>query len=235
MPFTDEEVKWVLEYAGLHPFFIQRVCYALFETKRQLNGKVVDFQEVRNMAYKDLLPYFADTWEHLSLEHRIVIEDEARRKDHQQRSLPELSESAFFRQFVRDTCQIQLFQMTPEELENALKKMNDYKALGETNLRLMKAVSQRLENDTQHTPIDRGRVIREVLNEALEQLKGNRLRTDSDPEWRLYNILYYRYFRYDLKHEQIAARLEFTSLRKYYRERNKAINVLLNFLFEEKK
>src|SRR5581483_8828930 len=31
--FTEYEVEWVLRQAGLHPFFIQRVCYHLFEEK----------------------------------------------------------------------------------------------------------------------------------------------------------------------------------------------------------
>ncbi len=51
-------------------------------------------------------------------------------------------------------------------------------------------------------------------------------------DWRLYNILHYRYFKNHLKNEQIAARLEFTSTRQYFRERNKAITALLNILLE---
>lgn len=232
MPFTDAQIEWVLKYAGRHPFFIQRVCYVLFEVKRQLDDGEVDLLVVRNMAYKDLLPHFADTWERLPQVQRTLLQDEAQQKDNQKRSLPELSESAFFRQFVRKTCQVGLFQMTADELEDALKKLNDHKALGETNLRLMRAVSQQLGNDTPPTLVERGKAIREVLNEAFERLRGHGVRTDSNPEWRLYNVLYYRYFRYHLKHEQIATRLEFTSPRNYFRERNKAIEALLNILIE---
>lgn len=231
MPFTDEEVEWISRYAGRHPFFIQRVCYILFEGKQQANDGEVNPLNIRKLAYKDLLPHFADLWEHLSQEQRSLLQDEAQQKDNQQRSLPELSESAFFRQFVRKMCQVTLFQMTVDQLEDALKKVNDHKALGETNLRLMPAVSQRLEKDTLQTPVERGKVIREILSEAFECLQGHGSRIDSDPEWRLYNLLYYRYFRYHLKHEQIAARLELTT-RSYFRERNKAFEALLNVLFE---
>jgi hypothetical protein len=48
----------------------------------------------------------------------------------------------------------------------------------------------------------------------------------------LYNLLYYRYFKYHLQHRQIAARLEFNSLRQYFRDREKAIGVLLVTLLE---
>ena len=147
IPFTDAEVEWVLKYAGRHPFFIQRVCFVIYEEKRRLDDGEVDLLDIRNTAYKDLLPHFADTWERLPQEQRTLLQDEAQQKNNQQRSLPELSESAFFRQFVRNTCQVGLFQMTVDELEDALKKMNDHKALGETNLRLMKAVSQRMGKD----------------------------------------------------------------------------------------
>lgn len=231
-PFTDVEIEWILKYAGRHPLFIQRVCYVLFEVKRQLDNDEVDLLHIRNIAYKDLLPHFADTWERLSQEQQMLLQDEAQQKNNQQRLLPELSESTFFRQFVRKTCQAGLFQMTAVELEDALKKMNDHKALGETNLRLMKAVSQRLGKDTPPTSVERGKVIREILNEALERLRGYGVRTDSNLEWRLYNILYYRYFRYHFKHEQIETRLEFSSSRNYFRERKKAIEALLNILIE---
>lgn len=232
LPFTDAEVEWALKYAGRHPFFIQRVCFVIYEEKRRLDDGEIDLLDIRNIAYKDLLPHFADTWERLPQEQRTLLQDEAQQKNNQQRSLPELSESAFFRQFVRNTCQVGLFQMTADELEDALKKMNDHKALGETNLRLMKAVSQRMGKDTPPSAVERGIVIRQVLNEAFERLRGPDIRVDSAPEWKFYNILYYRYFRHHLKNENIYPRLGFTSIRQYYRERNKAIEALLNILLE---
>jgi len=232
IPFTDVEVEWTLKYAGRHPFFIQRVCYVLFEEKLESNDGEIDEQHIKKLAYKDLLPHFQDTWERMPQEQRTLLQDEAQQKNNQQRSLPELSESAFFRQFVRNTCQVGLFQMTVDELEDALKKMNDHKALGETNLRLMKAVSQRMGKDTPPSAVERGMMIRQVLNEAFERLRGPNIRVDSAPEWKFYNILYYRYFKHHLKNENIYPRLGFTSIRQYYRERTKAIEALLNVLLE---
>ena len=121
--------------------------------------------------------------------------------------------------------------MTSEELEKALDKIDDPRALGETNLRLMKAVSEHMsKRNEMPSTVERGIVMREVLKEAFERLRGSGVRTDLAREWKYYNILYYRYFKYHLKNEQIAARLQFTSIRQYYRERNKAIEALLHIL-----
>lgn len=75
-------------------------------------------------------------------------------------------------------------------------------------------------------------VIREVLTEAFERLRGSGYRTDSGPAWKSYNILYYRYFKHHLKNDQIVARMEFTSTRQYFRERKKAIEALYTILLE---
>ena len=122
--------------------------------------------------------------------------------------------------------------MTTDELDSALDKLTDPKALGETKLRLLKIVSDRLRNETLPSSLVRGMTIRDILKEAFGRLRGPGVRKDSAPDWRLYNILYYRFFQYHLKNEQIATRLEFTSIRKYYRERTRAIEALLNILFE---
>jgi len=236
MPFADTEVEWVLDMAGRHPFFIQRVCDVLFEEKLQSDHGEVDMLAVRNQVYKDLFPHFLDAWERLSEVQQITLLDEA----HQIRELPELSESAFFRQFVHDNHVTKMFQMTADELEYSLAEINDFRALGETNLRLMNIVSKSLRRGTvpltvtASVAVERGIAIREILDKALERLRGSGVRTDSAPEWRLYNTLYYRYFdkKHHMTNEQIAARLGFTSTRQYYRERSRAIEALLGILFE---
>ena len=232
MAFTSEEIAWVRKEAGLHPFFIQRVCYVLFEEKRQLPNREVDLQDVRKKAYRELLPYITDIWNKLPETQRSILQDEAQQKGNKQRALPELSESAFFRHFVRKTCEVGLAKMSVEELEEALNVMNDPTALGETNLRLMKAVTSRLDDDTQPTAAEKGKVIRDVLNEAFEKLQGVGTRSDTAPDWLNYNILFYRYFRNHLKNNVIAGRLGFNSDRQYYRARTKAIEALRNILLE---
>ncbi len=95
----------------------------------------------------------------------------------------------------------------------------------------MSLVSQRLRNDISPTVVEKGMTIRTILNEAFERLRGPVVRSDSDPTLLNYNILYYRYFKYHLKNEQIAARFVI-SVRQYFRYRSKAIEALLNILFE---
>ncbi|HLI08515.1 MAG TPA: hypothetical protein VKV40_18275 [Ktedonobacteraceae bacterium] len=230
LPFTEEEVALVQHLAGRHPFFIQRVCHALFEEKCERG--MVSEQRLKNLAYKDLRPRFQTIWEELTETQQQQLQDEAQQKGNQQRLLPELSESALFRQFVRDTCEARLFHLTLEELEDALEKIEDSSALGTTNLRLMKAVTMRLERDSLASTARRGVVIREILSEALESLRGNGMRTESAPDWKYYNILLYRYFKRRYKNNQIATRLQISSMRQFYRERLKALELLLNALFE---
>jgi len=238
MPFTEEEIAWTLKMAGRHPFFIQRTCSILFEEKLLAPQGSVDLQRIRKMAYRDLKPHFVDSWEHLSEPERLSLQDVARQPQSHHEEVSELSSSLFFRQFVRNTCNLNIFHLTAEELESALDMLYDLNKLGNTNLRHMKAVSWRLsESDVASSSlVERGLAIRQVLNEAHEHLQGSEMRKDSAPEWRMYNILDYRFFhKHRLTNEQVAARLEITSIRKYYRERSKAIEALLDVLFEMEK
>ena len=231
-PFTEAEAEWVLTLAGKHPFFVQRVCHKLFEERSLQNSDEVDLESVQMQAYDELRPHFEDMWERLDEKHQLQLKDEVRGLVSSHVEMPELSESALFCQFVREKCNIQLFQMTVEELEQVLDKIEDARFLGESGLRHLKVVAQRIPKAASLSAIERGRVIREVLGTAHEQLRGNGIRTDTSLEWRLYNILYYRYFKRHLKNEVISVKLEFTSIRQYYRERSKAIETLLNALLE---
>jgi hypothetical protein len=231
LPFTSEEVDWILKLAGRHPFFLQQVCHFLFEEKSIHDGAQVDRKRVKVLVYNELVPHFNDTWERLSKEQQEKLRDEAQVKDVQERELPELSESSLFRLFVREKFKIHLFHMTIEGLEKVLDKIDDIRTLGESDLRYMRCVSTRFKQSSLST-IEKGMVVREVLNEAFERLQGNGVRRDAAPEWRLYNILFYRYFKHHFKNDQISARLEFTSTRQYFRDRLKAIEALLTMLFE---
>ncbi|SRR5579871_4221718 len=247
LPFTDNEVEWILKYAGLHLCFIRRTCAVLFDLKLQSANQQVSKQRFLNKAYSALKPLFQDAWNRLSDEDQAAIGDEVQtkervdyqeqvedeQKDETSRPFSELTGSAFFRQFVRAVNKVGLFKMTVEELEEALEKMHDLAALGETNLRLMKIVGHRLNGNAASTPVERGKVIQGVLREALEQLRGPGARADTEPGWYSYNILDYRYFsRYRPTHQKIRVRLEFNNDRQYFRKRKDAIVALLNILFE---
>ncbi|MFI5334965.1 MAG: hypothetical protein ACHQT8_07400 [Chlamydiales bacterium] len=229
LPCTEEEKTWILHKAGRHPFFIQRVCHHFFEEKLSQGSGQINLLHVEKLAYEDLQPHFQDTWDHLSKKHLTVLQNEAKQQEKSDRELPELSESDLFRQFVRNTCRTKVFNMSAEELEKALDKIDNAGALGETNLQLMNLVAQRLKSDTSPSATEKGMAIRAILNEALERLRGPVARTDSDPALQNYNILYYRFFKYHLKNEQIAARISI-SVRQYFRYRTQAIHALLDIL-----
>lgn len=232
LPFTKQDVAWVLELAGRHPFFLQCVCYCLFEEKNLGGSSVVNYEHVMQQSYKDLRPHFEDAWMRLEEPQREALKLEAQRRDGQQRKLPELSESALFRAFVRDKCPVAAFEMSKDDLEEILKKMDDARFLGESNLTHLHIVSARIKKNNAVSASEKGVAIREILNEAFEHMRGPGMRRDAASEWQLYNILYYRYFKYHLPNGAIEARLEFTSTRQYFRARKEAINSLYNNLLE---
>ena len=229
-PFTDAETTWVLSLAGHHPFFIQRVCFFLFEEKIA-GGETPNLNKVKGQVYNDLLPHFNHIWEHLNTEERLKYEALLSKDVSRQPSFSEFSESDLFRDFVLEKAGMPFFNLNVAELEKALQHLDNSLDLGTSPLRYLSSVAKRLKgNSTSTTGI--GRVVREVLNEALQRLRGYGVQTDITPDWRTYNILYYRYFRkHLLTNEEIAARIGF-SKRQYYRERSKAIEELLNVLLE---
>jgi hypothetical protein len=232
LPFRTEEADWILTLTGYHPFFIQRTCSYFFDEKCEHGEKGINKKRIASKVYAELQQHFEDTWERLSYAQQELVKNEAQQKGIHARALPELSDSLLWRQFVRKKCHLPFFQMEPKALEKVLGKINNLKALGESDLKHLKIVTIRTKNGDALSPVERGRAVREVLHEAFERLRGNGIRSDSEEEWRLYNILYYRYFKHRLKNEQISSRLGFGSIRQYYRERTKAIEIMLNTLLE---
>ncbi len=232
-PFTEAETTWVLSLAGYHPFFIQRVCYFLFEEKIAGNG-IPDLNRVKSQVYNDLLPHFNHMWVRLSAEEQqeLFKHKMLPSKDTSWRSVfSEFSASDLFQDFVHEKAGTSVLQLNVAEIEKALERIDDPVSLGTSQLRFLNSVARRCQGHATSV-LETGRVIREILKEAWERLQGDGERTDYATEWHAYNILYYRYFRKQpLKNDQIAARLAI-STRQYYRERSKAIEVLINVLLE---
>lgn len=231
LPFSNSEIALILKWAGHHPFFLQRICYLFWEEKR--NGGKIQVKQLRDRVYKELSPTFEEIWRSLSEDQQKLLQDEARLKEHQQRQFPELSESSIFRLFIRTLCRITFFDLTFDELEAALKHLDDLAALGETNLRLMKLVALRLKDQQNPTAAEKGMAIRSVLNEALQRLRGSGRQSDGADDWRYYNILHYSFFKKKtaITNEQLAARLG-VGVRTYYRNRGEAIEKLRQELIE---
>lgn len=231
LSFTEQEVACVLEIAGHHPFFIQRVCYILFEEKYRLNGAQVDRNRLIALAYAELEPYFESIWERLELEKQEILKNQVLFQNGSSAEIPEFSESSLFRRFVSEKFALQRYTPTFEVLEEALEKLQDPSALGETKLQDLRTVSLRARRAAL-TSAEKGIAIREVLTEAFEHLRGTGYRNDTEPAWQAYNILHYRFFKYHLKNDLVVARLGFTSNRQYFRARKKAIEALLTILLE---
>jgi archaellum biogenesis ATPase FlaH len=229
LSFISDEVDWVIKLAGRHPFFIQQVCKYFFEEKLLHTGAKVDRKHIKNQAYRALEPHFNEIWERLPSDKQEQLKDEARVVNKQTRKMPELSESSLFRLFVRNKFKIYLFRMTKEAVEEALDKLNDPKELGKCELA---NIVPSYDQQSALSEAEKGLQVRKMLNEAFERMHGSGVRQDSAADWRLYNILYYRYFKHHLKNDQISARLEFTSTRQFFRERTKAIDALFTILLE---
>jgi hypothetical protein len=231
LSFTEQEVACALDLSGYHPFFIQRTCYILFEEKYHLHGAQVDCDHFTALAYAELEPYFESIWERLEPEQQEVLKNQVLFKSSSNAKIPELSESSLFRRFVFEKFALQRYIPTLEVVEKALEKLQNPSVLGETDLQHLRIVSLRAKHTTS-TPAEKGMAIREVLTEAFERLRGSGYRNDTEPAWKAYNILHYRYFKHHLKNDQIVARMEFTSDRQFFRERKKAIEAFYNILLE---
>lgn len=236
-PFTKEEIEWVLKLSGRHPFFIQRVCYYLFEEKSQQRTVEVSRKRIVKQTCVELFPHFEYLWNELSTEQQELLKEEAQRQGLSERPIPELSESWLFRKYVRDLYHLSFVHMSEDvirkELKEVLKHLDSLTFLANSRFRHLKLVATRIEYRSISSNFEKGKIIREVLNEALERLQGEGTRTNTDPAWLLYNVLSYTYFNKKNGFNQvgIADRLGI-SLRQYHREKDEAIQALGDCLLE---
>jgi hypothetical protein len=233
LPFTEGEIRWLITYAGYHPFFLHCACRILFNEKCAQNFTAVNLRSQEQKVYESLRSDFEDVWNHLEQRQQEMLKQEMQRmatSSYVPEFMPEFSSSKLFQTFIRAHYNLRISAFTVEELESALEKMDDPRELGKSNLSMLSRVSNCIASDA--SVVQKGIAIREALKEAHERMRGGGMRTDSGFDWRLYNILYYRYFKHHLKHEHISARLQFNSTRQYFRERGKALEALLNELLE---
>lgn len=225
LPFSETEADWIIAQAGTYPLFLWRVCEKLFEMKENALPGQVDLRQTEEMMYQTLYLFFTSLWYNMS--------EQQQEKLYRELSTQETGEfygSALFWRFVR----AQFAAVVPiqiEDIRDALKNLDDHALLGKSRLRHLKLVARRLKAGGQPTAIDYGFALRTVLTEAWERLKGHGVRTDSEPEWESYNILFYRYFKHHLSNKAIIARLP-VSERTYYRYHDRALARLLQVLQE---
>ncbi|MBV9688619.1 MAG: ATP-binding protein [Ktedonobacteraceae bacterium] len=234
--FSNEEVAWILEQAGRHPFFLQVTSRFLFAEKHQQQRHApVDLNHVGERLYSELLPCFKDIVERLPPMEQEEVIREARVTSRVTRKMAELSESALFRRYVHehfgDT------DMTVKDIKEALDNLANTAFLETCKLATTYYVMSRYEQASAAATAKVGIIVRDFLKAAFTRMRSSGTRSDSALEWRSYNILYYHYFQsqYNVSNEQIAARLGIRSRRQFYREQEEAIQALLKEVREMEK
>jgi hypothetical protein len=149
--------------------------------------------------------------------------------DPERRKMPELSECNLFRKKAREFVQIDGPEISPKDLKDALDHIEDSEFLGNSRLAEMHYVALNVKANPQ---AKKGVLVIELLKAGFERMRPLGSRTDSAPEWRFYNILWYHYFRYHLQNSQTSARLGIGSMRQFYREQDRAIQTLLKEILD---
>ncbi len=228
-PFNQNEVEWLLMQAGRQPFFLQRACHYLYEHKQQ-QGETIDLRRVSQDIYEELIPFFNLLWNDLSPEQRRELNHEALQATKAQRKIEELSESFLFRKHVSEKFQAQQAILHAKDIKEALDHLGDHAFLQNSILANMQYVVSR-ENGSKRALDKRGYLVHEFLKAAFDYMKPVGERNETSDLWRPYNILYYRYFKYQLAHDLIATRLGI-SRRQCFRDQDKAIELLLKALVQ---
>jgi hypothetical protein len=186
---------------------------------------------VQEQAYKQLLHHFDHIWDDLPREQQQDIKREVTRQTNSNRKIQELSESWLFRKRVREKSKIDQLDFTPKNVKDALDTMDNNEDLGQSKLADTNYVFLRHRN-TQVSANKKGMIVREFLKAGFERMSPGGRRNDTAVEWRLYNILYHRYFVSHFPNDITQMRLEIGSRRQYYREQERAIQALLKELVE---
>lgn len=225
-PFGAEDVSWLLKMAGRHPFFLQIACHHLFEARSHEEDRSFHRGHIRRALYQELTPHFLQAWEDLDEGQKSHLKQEIFQPADYLAQFPELSESLLFRRMIYDLFQGALGELTEEDLRDALDHLNNPDLLAKSKLGELQYISLQIRNDASPSNSKRGILVREMLKKALDLMKADNIRSDAAPEWRLYNILWYHYFKYNLPNNLTAARLNL-SPRQFYREQERALQMLL--------
>lgn len=227
--FTEVEVQFVLEQAGCHPFFIQRMCYFLFKNKSQ-SSALFDLKKIIGQVYDELLPHFAYVWDHFDAEQHDQLKREVVQGS-TQRKMPELSESALFRTFVRTKAKLAYSELNFEIFHSLLSKLDNPILLGECQLSNLNIILRQDWAGTL-TVVEKGMRVQKLLQDALIRLRPTTPSSNVTPEWQVYNLLNNSYFKKGRRSNQQLAGYLGMSERDFYRKRTDAINALLNVVLK---
>jgi hypothetical protein len=196
LPFTEDEVAWTLEMAGCHPFLIQRTCYCLFEEKLRQENTKIDLKHMQAFVYHEIFPYFAKMCDDLDEEQQKLLKQEviAHKKD--TRHIPELSNSLLFQRYLSERFNSDKLEITAKDVRDALDNLEDRDMLARSKLSETYYIIKRYQQENTPSLQKKGMLVYDFMKIAFERLRAGGVRSDAAFEWRIYNILYYRYFRY---------------------------------------
>jgi hypothetical protein len=229
LEFTSEEVEWVIKLAGRHPFYVQVTSRCLFDEKVHQDKQEVDLNLVQERVYQELEPHFVNAWDDLNEDQKQSLKTELTQSVPERRKIPELSESSLFRRKSREFVQVNGPEISLDDLKDVLNHIEDSEFLENSRLAEMHYVALSVKANPQ---TKKGVLIRDLLKDGLERMRAGGVRTDSAPEWRYYNILWYHFFKYHLQNSQTSARLGIGSMRQFYREQDRAIQTLLKEILD---
>lgn len=73
--FSADDLAFIFNIAGYHPFFLQLACYYLFEQKTDFNDlRAQNYEAVRLQYAEDAERFFFSMWRHLEPEERVAIQ-----------------------------------------------------------------------------------------------------------------------------------------------------------------
>ncbi len=71
--FSDREMAQVLDLAGLHPYFLQAACWALYESHEKGLGEEARMSQLREQFRLEAIPHLVDYWDNSNDYEKIVL------------------------------------------------------------------------------------------------------------------------------------------------------------------
>jgi Novel STAND NTPase 2 len=71
--FSEQEIKEVLDLAGLHPYFLQAACWVLYESHRKDLDEEARIRLLKKQFDQEAIPHLADYWDNSDDYEKIVL------------------------------------------------------------------------------------------------------------------------------------------------------------------
>ena len=136
-------------------------------------------KRVQERVYNELLPLFAKVWDDLNEEQQKMVKQEAMGRNEGPRRIPELSEPLLFRRYLHEQFNIDQFEITVEDVRNALNNLEDRDVLARSKLSETHYVLKYYR--TKKYPLSRKKAClsTEFLKSAFKRLRAGNVRSNA--------------------------------------------------------